>query len=860
MRPFALASLAGWLALAGVAPAQTPDAAAAAPSTNDATPSYFPEEDTKEILQKANDEMTAGKVDEAMTDMDAAIYLQPKNAELRVFRALIYARKKLWMRAEADCEVALKIDPDSAIIKYNMAELKFMEKSYEDARPRFLQLQGDRSLGDLSAYKAFLCDLLSGNKDRAKQQLDVFNQVRGKPSYFFANAAWEMIGRHRDQAAKWFEAVGHAYDAKTIDPYFTALLEADSLDAPKVTFTTNDGSVHTAVPTFTEDAGLRVFDAQGWKTIRYQDVTEDLSGFPADMQRVILEKKQTLASPLADMHQVSFTTRDGRVFDHVDALIEGADLRVKGVLGWETIPFAQLPADLSCFPDYWQKEIVANDQALAPLASGTNSISFTTRSGKKYDQVRVFTGRTGLSVVTASGWETIPFAQLPDDLSAFPADLRQEIVEWEKAANARSSVSSAPADIPPPDGVKIPPVWNAAPGSPPAFIGQAQDCRFGRCLALQGSRLVVGCDGAAYVYENSELKARLCPDADKTGTGDRVRSVAISGDTIVTSTPKGVYVWIGTAQGWKLQQKIGIASPATVAVDGDNLAVGTEGKGDLNEPVRFYLRQDGGWQPAKAVGNESAASRSLDQSGRRIALQGTEAVIGLPNWDPGSRDNVGPSYLGHAWVKHWDGGAWQPETPLRPPDDVLAANQFGANVAFSGAFIAIGSWNRDNNPQPQPGAVYLFRRGSGGWRADAVLTVPDGAKRGAFGAGALALSGKTVAVAETDADTNAADVRLTSGEDTQKPGTIRNAGIVYVFEDGKVQASLAAPDPVDNLQRSGSPDHFAASLALDGDTLAVGAPGREDGEGAVYLWRREGGQWRPAGELKGFHGDYGLMP
>jgi hypothetical protein len=280
-----------------------------------------------------------------------------------------------------------------------------------------------------------------------------------------------MIARHRDEAAKWFEAVGHAYDAKTIDPYFTALLEADSLDAPKVTFTTSDGSVHSAVPTFTEDAGLRVFEAQGWKTIPYQDVTGDLSGFPADMQRVILEKKQTLASPLADMHQVSFTTRDGRVFDHVDALIEGTDLRVKGVLGWETIPFSQLPADLSGFPDYWQKEIVANDQALSPPTSGTDHISFTTRSGKKYDQVRVFTGRTGLSVVTADGWETIPFAQLPDDLSAFPAGLRQEIVEWEKAAQARSTVSTAPADILPPDGVKIPPVWNAISGQPAAFIG-----------------------------------------------------------------------------------------------------------------------------------------------------------------------------------------------------------------------------------------------------------------------------------------------------------------------------------------------------------------------------------------------------
>jgi hypothetical protein len=371
---------------------------------------------------------------------------------------------------------------------------------------------------------------------------------------------------------------------------------------------------------------------------------------------------------------------------------------------------------------------------------------------------------------------------------------------------------------------------------------------------------VVGCDGATYVYENSQLRARLCPDADQTGTGAPVHSVAISGDTIVTSTSKGVYIWITGPEGWKLQQQLQVASSATVAIEGDNLAVGIDGKGEENGPVFFYLRRDGNWQPAKSVGNEGMTSRSADLSGRRIALQGTEAVIGLPNWDPGSRDNVGSLYAGHAWVKNWDGGAWQEETQLNPRDDGLGANQFGSSVAISADLIAVASSNRDDNPNPRPGVVYLFQRRPDGWQPGAVLTSPDGAKKGGFGAGAMALSGDTLAVADVNADATTADVRLSSGDDTGKPGTIRNAGIVYIYEDGKWQAPLLASDPVDNLQRSGSPENFAASLALDGNTIAVGAPGSQDGKGAVYLWRRHDGQWRPAGELRGFHPDYGLMP
>ncbi len=120
----------------------------------------------------------------------------------------------------------------------------------------------------------------------------------------------------------------------------------------------------------------------------------------------------------------------------------------------------------------------------------------------------------------------------------------------------------------------------------------------------------------------------------------------------------------------------------------------------------------------------------------------------------------------------------------------------------------------------------------------------------------MALFGNTVAVA----DVNASAVEPGSGDETGPPGTTRNDGIVDIYEDGKWQAPLRVPDPVDHRPRSGSPENFGASLALDGDTIAVGAPGREDGEGAVYLWQRKGGPWQPAGELTGFHPDYGLMP
>jgi hypothetical protein len=304
---------------------------------------------------------------------------------------------------------------------------------------------------------------------------------------------------------------------------------------------------------------------------------------------------------------------------------------------------------------------------------------------------------------------------------------------------------------------------------------------------------------------------------------------------------------------------LAVAAAATVAVVGDRLAVGVDGGGSAFGPVYFYQRRDGNWQPVKSAGNENSAGASADSSGRRIAFQGDEVVVGQPNWNPGSRDNVGPAYAGRAWLKRLTGDTWRPEGELEPRDESgVGANQFGANVAFAGDLVAIGSANHGDDPQPHPGTVCLFHREAAGWQLQAALAPPGTAKKSGFGAGPVALSGGTLAVADAAADAAVPNVHLFTGDPTGKPGTIANAGAVDIYQDGKWLPPIVAPDPEDNVDRSGSPDDFAVSVALDGDTLAVGAPGRHDGTGTVYLWRRQDGQWKPAGEIKGYHPDYRL--
>jgi hypothetical protein len=67
-------------------------------------------------------------------------------------------------------------------------------------------------------------------------------------------------------------------------------------------------------------------------------------------------------------------------------------------------------------------------------------------------------------------------------------------------------------------------------------------------------------------------------------------------------------------------------------------------------------------------------------------------------------------------------------------------------------------------------------------------------------------------------------------------------GAVYIFE-----RSGTAWSQVDKLTRPTgvADDAFGTSVAMRGDQLLVGAPGRDGARGAVYLYERSGATWVP---------------
>ena len=144
---------------------------------------------------------------------------------------------------------------------------------------------------------------------------------------------------------------------------------------------------------------------------------------------------------------------------------------------------------------------------------------------------------------------------------------------------------------------------------------------------------------------------------------------------------------------------------------------------------------------------------------------------------------------------------------------------FGRSVAIDGDTVVVGAYDKDDNT----GAVYVFRTTDGGatYGQVAKLTAADAAAYDYFGR-SVAIDGDTIVVGAYGDDAGGS-----------------SSGSVYVFRttDGGATygqvAKLAASD-------AAAGDYLGWPVAIDGDTVVVGAIGDNDAgsdSGSAYVFR-----------------------
>jgi hypothetical protein len=201
-----------------------------------------------------------------------------------------------------------------------------------------------------------------------------------------------------------------------------------------------------------------------------------------------------------------------------------------------------------------------------------------------------------------------------------------------------------------------------------------------------------------------------------------------------------------------------------------------------------------------------------------------------------------------------------------------AGDGFGYAVALAGDTLVVGApfeasidANEDDSSAPDAGAVYVFVRSNDAWTQQAYIKASNAGITDEFGY-SVAVSGDTLAVGAHN------EASAVSGIDgNQLNNSAAGAGAVYVFtRDGAGNWSQQAYIKASN---TGAGDEFGASVALAGDTLAVGAPLEDsatdiiNGEqlnesaanaGAVYVFVRNGaGTWQQQAYVKASNTDAG---
>ncbi len=196
-----------------------------------------------------------------------------------------------------------------------------------------------------------------------------------------------------------------------------------------------------------------------------------------------------------------------------------------------------------------------------------------------------------------------------------------------------------------------------------------------------------------------------------------------------------------------------------------------------------------------------------------------------------------------------------------------SGDQFGYSLALDGDTLAVGAYREDSNATgidgdqsdnslADAGSVYVFICSDGAWSQQAYIKASNTDAGDRFGF-SLALLGDTLAVGADLEDSKATGI-----DGNESDNSLPGSGAVYIYTRSGTQWSQQAYIKASNTDAD---DRFGFSLALLGDTLAVGAnledsnatgidgdqnDDSRDDSGAVYVFTRNAAAWSQQAYVK----------
>ena len=413
---------------------------------------------------------------------------------------------------------------------------------------------------------------------------------------------------------------------------------------------------------------------------------------------------------------------------------------------------------------------------------------------------------------------------------------------------------------------------------------------FGTSAAISNDTIVVGSghrwtDGSAYVYtkpsdgwsdlsEAAKLTASDGSNYDMFG-----QSVAVNGDTVIVGAfladPEAedleaedleaeeedfgaAYVFTKPSDGWAdATETVKLVAPdgaegrefgRSLSLDSDTLVVGApfsgryaiyreareaEDKTPYLGSVYVYSIANADWSDSPSPVKITSPDGFLwTRFGWSVSVDGDTIAVGEPESrsasEPGGYQDI-TSGTAYVFAKPTEGWSSASESRELPMPDGMRYDRYGSSVFVSGDMVIVGVQEDDNENGTNAGSAFLFEKPAEGWTSDTPLSEPAMLK--AFDSPAGDRFGHSV---DMDEDLLVVGV---PGDHGRVPG----AAYVFVRENIEWSYRSLRLEPSDATPGG----RFGSSVAVGGDTIAVGAPGTEDGDaaGAVYVFTTPADGW-----------------
>ena len=340
-------------------------------------------------------------------------------------------------------------------------------------------------------------------------------------------------------------------------------------------------------------------------------------------------------------------------------------------------------------------------------------------------------------------------------------------------------------------------IFNVTSGSlvhtldnPNAYDTEVND-QFGKSVAISGNLAIVG--------------APFEDDAGGTSSGKAYIFNVTSGALVYTLDNPNAY---DTSENDYFGN--------SVAISGDRAIVGASGEDTAggNSSGKAYIFNTTTGNLVHTLDNPNAYDTEVgDAFSRSVAISGDRAIVGAAN-----EDDAGGLSSGKAYIFNVTTGALVHTLDNPNAYDTSAYDEFGRSVSISGNRAIVGAYREDDSGGDLSGKAYIFNVATG-----ALVHTLDNPS--AYGTSYADQFGESVAISGNYAVVGAYD---------EDDAGASKSGKAYIFNvsNGELVYTL------DNPASIGPENDEFGQVAIDGNSVIVGAYARAGDSGTVYIYEK----------------------